>query len=347
MLRRFAGAALAVVALAACGGPAVEPDSRDPVASARAAIELVKSRRCEEAWRFVSAATQRRIEERSRLEIRRAPYYVASFAPHQLLCGHTAIGEYRPDSLRLVSASAERAVVAAVRPEVRDFLIPGFFPTSTEDVPGTLALVREGDRWRLDLVVGAPNDPVSGRDVTTGKITFRSYDHGGTTIVWVEGEAEAPVAAIEAVVMRASQWPRLLPWVEQVDFAPDAKGERGDWRLTLRLRPRGGAPVAAALLVRSYATVAARRSCCFGVGVAPLDDASSLGNLPLVRLDEGWLVAYPDGEGRTRVQLGYRFARGGPPADVVETLRSPDALAALFRTLAALRDSRAAPRPRP
>lgn len=323
--RGWVGAALVLAALVACGGREVEPEPADPVATARALIGAVKSGRCDEAWRFLSEPTRRSIRERARLEIHQAPYYVDSFSPYHLLCKHTIIAECVPESARLDADDGDRAVVAVMRLEARDFRLPGFSPRSYEQVPATLEFTREVGRWRLDLAMGRPQD-LEWDEVTVGGLAVRFHEFGGKTTVWAEGVVDARVKGVQTVVTDVPAWPRLVPWIKEVGILPGPEEERRDRRARLRIESPGGASVATVVRARPYAEAGSSSSCCFGMGGVALDD----GDAPALGVSDLMIVAYPEGDGRTHVQLGYRIEPRRVPPELADRMLSAEAVAGLF-----------------
>jgi hypothetical protein len=334
MVRRVAPAAVVIAALVACGGRDVATVPDDPVDTARALIRAAKDRRCAEAWTLVSTESRESMRERARLEIRRAPYYVESFSPEGLLCGHTILAESVPESARLDHVDSDRAVVAVNRLEGRNFLIPGFFPRSREAVPDRIALVHEAEHWRLDLVMTPPEDG-RWREETVGDLPVRFQAYGRKTTVWVEGVVDAPVKGVQSVATDVSAWPRLFPWIGEARIVTVSGGEdtdvpwyaRGvpDRYARLQIVSPAGTPMAAVVKMRSYADAAS--SCCFGVGGALLgDDQTPLG------VEHLMLVAYPEGDGGTHLQLGYEIEPRRAP-ELAEQMLSADVVAGFFRAV--------------
>lgn len=334
----WALAAGACTQLVACGGGGGERVPDDPVGTARALIGTAKRQRCAEAWNLLSDATRRSLQARARIEIRQAPYYVDSFAPTQLLCAHTILANCDPESPRLDSSDGERAVVVVTRLEARDFRLPGFFPRSREPVPDTLHFVRDAGRWRLELVMRPPPDHHWDEEIVGG-VAVRSHAYGGKTTVWIEGAVDAPVKSIEAVVADVAAWRRLLPWIAEVAPLPAparsadgipfwARENRHDRHVRLRIAPPRGTPIVTVVRLRPYAD-GSSSACCFGVGGSffPDGDGTPIG------VGELSLVAYPDGEGRTLMQLAYQLEAGRVPAEIADRMRSAEDVAALFDTI--------------
>jgi hypothetical protein len=137
MTRRLASSvpfALAVALFAVL--PACQRDL-PPDATYRALVRAVADRDEAAAWNLLSAATQKRLDDRAQVAAAAAPGVVPP-SGRAMLVGDASLGVLPPTSITGVGDAPDRAVLRVEAPG-----------TPARDV----VLVREGGAWRVDLPV--------------------------------------------------------------------------------------------------------------------------------------------------------------------------------------------------
>jgi hypothetical protein len=137
MKPRLVSPALGAVAVALLAVlPACQRDL-PPDATYRALVRAIADRDEAAAWNLLSAATQKRLDDRARVAAAAAPGVVPP-SGRAMLVGDAGLGVRPPTSITGVSEAPGRAVLRVEAPG-----------SPAEDV----VLVREGGGWRVDLPV--------------------------------------------------------------------------------------------------------------------------------------------------------------------------------------------------
>ena len=139
-----------------------------PQRAARNFLSAIADYDCDKAWRYFSSDSQQAIQiasekykndPRHRDTMRYMPQrlqtrYRAYLEPKNLYCLPTVapvFDGYRSSSVKLVKVEGTTATVAVKKGIPTNFLIPGFFPTSTKYEDHELQLVREGKEWKISF----------------------------------------------------------------------------------------------------------------------------------------------------------------------------------------------------
>jgi hypothetical protein len=114
--------------------PACQRDA-PPDATYRALVRATAERDEAAAWALLSAATQKRLEDRARLAAAAAPGVVPASA-RAMLVGDASLAVRPPTSITPGESTPDRAVLRVEAPG---------------SPPRDVVLVREGGAWRVDL----------------------------------------------------------------------------------------------------------------------------------------------------------------------------------------------------
>jgi hypothetical protein len=185
----------------------------------------------------------------------------------------------------------------------------------------------------------APPPDLPWAEETVDGVAVRFQSYRGKTTVWVEGAVDAPVKGIEATVSDAAVWRRLLPWITDAAGLPAPAGsadgvpfyaqeDRRERRVRLRIAPPNRTAITTVVRLRPYAE-AASSSCCFGLGGSLLaeDGGVSLG------IGDFSIVAYPDGDEGTVMQIVYQLERERVPQEIADHMLSAEDEASVFAAI--------------
>lgn len=194
-------------------------DRQDPVSATRGFLAAVRRGDCHKAWTYFPHEIQEKIRERSKREIRHAPYYADMFSPERLHC--TPYADYRPSTVHLASSDDRHATIHVMErvPDPNSFSLPGWTPIGRMDQKQTMSLARATEGWKV--MPHVPEDP-------RAKYGEKTYDIGRTVVMTrpgkvvdgvtkfsAEGTMEMDVspAELERALGDPEQWPKFWPQV--------------------------------------------------------------------------------------------------------------------------------------
>lgn len=332
-MARLAGSlAAAALALAAAGCPSGTNADRDPAGAARGFLEAVHRRDCDRAFAWLSTATRAAVEAQAHEMIAESPHDVGVFSPRKLYCEPTApnpFGRYVPDTVKLAASDGQRATLHVVLREGREFLVPGFFPTSHEDTWVTMTAVREGERWRVELPVASRPPSIRPEPLRIDGVLVETRGSGSRRRVRARFETDLAPAAIEAAAL---DFDRLGGWLPIERVTTSSKTVDGARRHDVGVCGGGETqPFTAMLHLQVHASPAEGGSHAFGIGGFGVDlRPAPCPERPELALDGPMLVAYRGAGERTHVQLGYTVDER-TAAPLREVLTDPPRIAAFLR----------------
>lgn len=243
--RRGTRLAAGLIALVACGEV-----GDDPVAATRRFLSAVKRGDCDVAWTSFSQGTRENAVALVKKQVREAPYPMQQ-RPEDLYCEGT-YGDAKPRTARLVTATGETAVVSVLFAEGTHFPIIPFLSTPYREWWSELQLVRKAGRWKVErprVEVGRPGWDL----IEVGDIEVSYSRTGNPRRRWVQARAivRAPRESLEATLMDALAWSRMLPMVTHV-HALDGADQTPERRLLLRFEAPDGAAAEVPVVIEPY-----------------------------------------------------------------------------------------------
>jgi hypothetical protein len=204
------------------------PNNHSPVGTTRAFLAAARRGDCNKAWTYFSPATQEKIHEYSRRQIRSAPYYAEVFSPYRIMC--IPYESYRPSTVRLRASDGQRATVLVMErvPDPKSFALPGWSPIGRMDAERTIDLTHVSGGWKV--LPHVPEDP-------RAKYGEKTYDIGRAVVVTKPGKlvdgvsnfmVEATMrmnvspADLERVLADPARWPKFWPHVTSARWLGEA-----------------------------------------------------------------------------------------------------------------------------
>jgi hypothetical protein len=133
-----------------------------PERAAQDFLIAIKEFDCDRAWGYFSEDSQRAVETASE-KFKHDPVqkdmmrlqpelYKNYLEPKNLYCKYRPVfGEYRPMTVKLITATDSSATIGVKRAIATEFLIPGFWPTSFSYEDRQMQLIREGKEWKISF----------------------------------------------------------------------------------------------------------------------------------------------------------------------------------------------------